>query len=51
VKITQPPVWASLENADDHTPEEIANELFEGVPPETIRRIIAFARAHAPAAA
>jgi uncharacterized protein (DUF433 family) len=49
VKDTRLPVWAILENADDHTPEEIANDIFEGVTPETVRRIIAFARSHAPA--
>ena len=49
VKDTRLPVWAILENADDHTPEEIANDIFEGVTPETVRRIIAFARLHAPA--
>jgi uncharacterized protein (DUF433 family) len=51
VKGTRLPVWAILENADDHTPEEIANDIFEGVTPETVQRIIAFARTHAPAAA
>jgi uncharacterized protein (DUF433 family) len=49
VKDTRLPVWAILENADDHAPEEIANDIFEGVSPETVRRIIAFARLHAPA--
>jgi uncharacterized protein (DUF433 family) len=48
VKGTRLPVWAILENAEDHTPEEIANEIFEGVTPETVRRIINFARQHAP---
>jgi uncharacterized protein (DUF433 family) len=48
VKGTRLPVWAILENAEDHTPEEIANEIFEGVTPETVRRIIRFARQHAP---
>ena len=47
VKNTRLPVWAILENADDHTPEEIANEIFEGVTPETVRRIVAFSRSHA----
>lgn len=47
VKNTRLPVWAILENADDHTPEEIATEIFEGVTPETARRIIHFARSHA----
>lgn len=48
VKGTRLPVWAILDNAEDHTPEAIANDLFEGVTPETVRRIIAFARRHAP---
>ena len=48
VKGTRLPVWAILENADDHTPEEIASEIFEGVTADTIGRIIAFARRHAP---
>lgn len=48
VKGTRLPVWAILENADDHTPEEIATEIFEGVTPDTVRRIVAFARQHAP---
>jgi uncharacterized protein (DUF433 family) len=46
VKDTRLPVWAILENADDHTPEEIANDIFEGVTPETVQRIIAFASLH-----
>jgi uncharacterized protein (DUF433 family) len=50
VKDTRLPVWAILENADDHTPEEIANDVLEGVAPETVRRITIFARLHAPAA-
>ena len=48
VKDTRLPVWAILENADDHTPEEIATEIFEGVTPEAVRRIINFARLQAP---
>lgn len=51
VKETRLPVWAILENAGDHTPEEIANDIFEGVTQETVRRIITFARLHAPASA
>ena len=46
VKGTRLPVWAILENADNHTPEEIAADIFEGVTPETVRRIIEFARQH-----
>jgi uncharacterized protein (DUF433 family) len=48
VKGTRLPVWAILENADDHTPEEIATNIFEGVTPEIVRRIIDFARQHEP---
>ena len=48
VKGTRLPVWAILDNAEDDTPEEIANDLFEGVTPGTVRRIIAFARRQAP---
>jgi len=51
VRGTRLPVRAILENAEDHSPEEIANDLFEGVTPEVVRRIIAFARQHAPSAA
>jgi uncharacterized protein (DUF433 family) len=47
VKGTRLPVWAILEHADEYTPEEIANDLFEGVTPDTVRRIIEFARQHA----
>jgi uncharacterized protein (DUF433 family) len=47
VKGTRLPVWAILEHADEYTPEEIANDLFEGVTPETVRRIIDFATQHA----
>jgi uncharacterized protein (DUF433 family) len=49
VKGTRLPVWAIMNHADEFTPEEIANEIFEGVAPETIRRIIDFARQHEPA--
>ena len=37
-----------LENADDgFSAEEIADEIYEGLPVERARRIIAYARAHA----
>jgi uncharacterized protein (DUF433 family) len=49
VKGTRLPVWAILNHADEFTPDEIAADIFEGVTPETIRRIIDFARLHAPA--
>ena len=48
VKHTRLPVYAILENAKDHTPEEIATEIFEGVTAETVRRIVNFAAQHAP---
>jgi uncharacterized protein (DUF433 family) len=48
VKGTRLPVSAILEHADDYTPEEIAAEIFEGVTPDTVLRIIDFARQHAP---
>jgi len=48
VKGTRLPVWAILEKAYYHTPEEIAAGIFEGVTPETVRRIIDFARQHEP---
>jgi len=35
-----------IDNADDCTPEEIANELFPGLEVERARRIIAYARQH-----
>jgi uncharacterized protein (DUF433 family) len=33
-----------LDNADDFSPEEIANDIFPGLGVERARRIIAFAR-------
>ena len=36
-----------LENAAHYTPEEMATEVFEGLPVERARRIIEFARSHA----
>ena len=48
VKGTRIPVQAVLDNADDFTPEEIASEIYEGLPVDRARRIIAFARQHAP---
>jgi uncharacterized protein (DUF433 family) len=46
VKGTRLPVWAIMHHADDYTPEEIATEIYPGVPADVVRRIIAFARAH-----
>ena len=51
VKGTRLPVWAILENAEDHTPEEIASEIFEGVSADTVRRIVTFAHLHEPSPA
>jgi uncharacterized protein (DUF433 family) len=48
VKGTRIPVQAVLDNADDFTPEDMAAEIYEGLPVESARRIIAFARQHAP---
>jgi uncharacterized protein (DUF433 family) len=47
VKGTRIPVQAVLANADEFTPEEIASEIYEGLPVDRARRIIAFARQHA----
>jgi uncharacterized protein (DUF433 family) len=48
VKGTRIPVQAVLDNADDFTPEEMAAEVYEGLPVDRARRIIAFARQHEP---
>jgi uncharacterized protein (DUF433 family) len=46
IKGTRIPVQAVLDNADDgFTAEEIAAEIYEGLPVEPARRVIAFARA------
>jgi uncharacterized protein (DUF433 family) len=42
---TRIPAQAVLDNADDFTPEEMAEEVYEGLPVERARRIIQFARA------
>jgi uncharacterized protein (DUF433 family) len=47
VKGTRIPVQAVLDNADDFTPEEMAAEIYEGLPVDRARRIIAYARQHA----
>jgi uncharacterized protein (DUF433 family) len=47
VKGTRIPVQAVLDNADEFTPEEIASEIYKGLPVDRARRIIAFARQHA----
>jgi uncharacterized protein (DUF433 family) len=48
IKGTRLPVDSILMHADEFSPEEIATEIFEGVTPETVRCVIAFARHHAP---
>lgn len=40
VKNTRLPVCAILENADGHSAEEIANEIFEGVAANSVRRVV-----------
>lgn len=44
VKGTRLPVDSILVHADEYTPEEIATDLFQGVTPDVVRRIIAFAK-------
>jgi uncharacterized protein (DUF433 family) len=48
VKGTRIPVQAVVDNADDFSPEQIAAEIYDGLPVDRARRIIAFARQHAP---
>jgi uncharacterized protein (DUF433 family) len=46
VKGTRIPVQAVLDNAEDgYTAEQIAAEIYDGLPVDRARRIIAFARA------
>jgi len=48
VKGTRIPVQAVLDNADDgYSAEEMADTIYEGLPVDRARRIIAFARARA----
>jgi len=45
VRGTRVPAQAVLDNADDgFTPEQIAAEIYDGLPVEPARRVIAFAR-------
>ena len=46
VKGTRITVQGVLDNAEDYSPEEMATEVFDGLPVERARRIIEFARAH-----
>jgi uncharacterized protein (DUF433 family) len=54
VRGTRVPVQAVLDNADDgYTAEQIATDIYHGLPVEPTRRVIAFARkarvvAHSP---
>ena len=48
IKNTRLPVDAVLIHAEEYTPEEIATEIFQGITPEIARRVIAYARQHAP---
>jgi uncharacterized protein (DUF433 family) len=49
VKGTRIPVQAVLDNAEDgYSAEQIAAEIYEGLPVDRARRIIEFARRHAP---
>jgi uncharacterized protein (DUF433 family) len=48
VKGTRIPAQAVIDNADDgYTAEEIAADIYESLPVEPARRIIAYARQHA----
>jgi uncharacterized protein (DUF433 family) len=44
---TRIPVQAVLDNADDFTPEQMAEEIYDGLPVDRARRIIQFARQYA----
>lgn len=45
---TRIPVEAVLDNADDFTPDEIVSDIYPSLPLDRARRIIAFAKKHAP---
>jgi uncharacterized protein (DUF433 family) len=48
VKGTRIPVQAVLDNAEDgYSAEQIADEIYEGLPVDRARRMIAFARRNA----
>lgn len=45
IRGTRIPAQAVVDNADDgFTPEQIASEIYDGLPVEPARRVIAFAR-------
>jgi uncharacterized protein (DUF433 family) len=49
VKGTRVPAQAVVDNArDGYTPEEIAGEIFEGLPLDRVRSVIRFASIHGP---
>ena len=49
VKGTRVPVQSVLDNAKDgYSPEQIAGEIFEGLPIERVRSVIRFAGFHVP---
>jgi hypothetical protein len=48
VKGTRLTIQAVLDNAEDYTPEVIGTELYPALGVERARRIIKFARQHAP---
>jgi uncharacterized protein (DUF433 family) len=49
VKGTRVPADAVIDNAEDgFTAEEIVTEIYEGLPLDRVRRIIEFAKQHAP---
>jgi uncharacterized protein (DUF433 family) len=52
VKGTRVSVQAVIDNAEDgYTPEQIAGEIFEGLPLDRVRSVIRFARIHGPSPA
>ena len=52
IKGTRIPAEAVLDNASDgYTAEQIASEIYEGLPVDRARRVPEFARAHAARAA
>jgi uncharacterized protein (DUF433 family) len=48
VKDTRILAQGVIDHAEDFTPEEIANEIYEGLEADRARRIIEYARRHAP---
>jgi len=48
VKGTRVPTDAVIDNAEDGFTAEIVTEIYEGLPLERVRRIVEFARQHAP---